>query len=346
MPAIASPAAATGQVGLGRDRDPAAGQALADVVVGLADEASARRPGPENAPNDWPAAPRSSRRTGPRSSPRSRAPVRPAPNERSAVVSRRPPTVTGPWSRNAAAMRVSSGDAGAWRAVRAGSSGSARRAASAPHDDGADDRRELRPGRRDRPQQPPALADDLADGPGTDRRQLAAQVLGDGEEEPLDHLGRAGELGPQVLALGGDAGRAGVEVALARHVAADRHERRGPERELLGAQQRRHEQVATGLQAAVGAQRDAVAQVVAQQDLVDLGEAQLPRRADVLDRAAAATRPSRRRARRGGCTWRRPWPRRRRPCRRPRLATSLTPIRAVGLIARRSAMSWARSSIE
>ena len=32
------------------------------------------------------------------------------------------------------------------------------------------------------------------------------------------------------------------------------------------------------------AQRDAVAQVVAQQDLVDLGEAELPRRPDVLDR--------------------------------------------------------------
>ena len=30
----------------------------------------------------------------------------------------------------------------------------------------------------------------------------------------------------------------------------------------------------------------------------------------------------------------------------PRLATSLTPIRAAGLIARRSAISWARSSIE
>ena len=103
-------------------------------------------------------------------------------------------------------------------------------------------------------------------------------------EEPLDHLGRAGELGAQVLALRGDAGRTGVEVALARHVAADRDERRGPEPELLGAEQRRDEQVAAGLQAAVGAQRDAVAQAVAQQHLVDLGEAELPRRADVLDR--------------------------------------------------------------
>ena len=80
-------------------------------------------------------------------------------------------------------------------------------------------------------------------------------------------------------------------MALARHVAAERHERRRPEPELLGAQQRRDEQVAAGLQAAVGAQRDPVAQAVAQQDLVDLGQAELPRRPDVLDRATAATRP-------------------------------------------------------
>ena len=48
--------------------------------------------------------------------------------------------------------------------------------------------------------------------------------------------------------------------------------------------ERGDQQVTTGLQPAVGAQRDAVAQVVPQQDLVDLGQAELPRRADVLDR--------------------------------------------------------------
>ena len=45
------------------------------------------------------------------------------------------------------------------------------------------------------------------------------------------------------------------------------------------------EQVAPGLEAAVGAQRDPVAHAVAEQDLVDLGEAELPRRPDVLDAA-------------------------------------------------------------
>ena len=65
-------------------------------------------------------------------------------------------------------------------------------------------------------------------------------------------------------------------MALAGHVAAERDERRRPEGELLGAEQRGDEQVAPGLEAAVGAEHDAVAQVVAEQDLVDLGEARAP----------------------------------------------------------------------
>ena len=136
----------------------------------------------------------------------------------------------------------------------------------------------------DRSQRAPTLPDDLAHRSRADRGQLPAQVLGDREEERLDHLGRAAELGAQVVALRGDPGRARVEVALAGHVAADRDQRRRAERELLGTEQRGDQQVATGLQATIGAQRDAVAQVVAEQDLVDLGQTELPRRADVLDR--------------------------------------------------------------
>ena len=93
-------------------------------------------------------------------------------------------------------------------------------------------------------------------------------------------------------------------------------ERRRPERELLGTEERRDEQVAPRLQAAIGAQRHAVAQVVAEQDLVDLGEPELPRRPDVLDRrqrrrpgpAGMAGQVDVRRAR--------PWRRRPRSCRR------------------------------
>ena len=78
--------------------------------------------------------------------------------------------------------------------------------------------------------------------------------------------------------------RCGVEVTLARHIAADGDEGGRPEPVFLGTERRGHDDVARGLQPTIGPQRDAVAQVVAQEDLVDLGEAQLPRRADVLDR--------------------------------------------------------------
>ena len=105
------------------------------------------------------------------------------------------------------------------------------------------------------------------------------------------------------------------------------------------------EQVAAGLEAAVGAQRDAVAQVVAQQDLVDLGQAELPRRADVLDRrqrrragpAGVAGQVDVRRAGLGDA-------RGDRADAAARDELDADPRR--GLIARRSAMSWARSSIE
>ena len=50
-----------------------------------------------------------------------------------------------------------------------------------------------------------------------------------------------------------------------------------PEPELLGPEQRRDEQVAAGLEPAVGPQDDTVAQALADEHLVGLGEAELPR---------------------------------------------------------------------
>ena len=87
------------------------------------------------------------------------------------------------------------------------------------------------------------------------------------KREVGDHLlRRALELGPQVLALGGDAGGAGVDVALPRHGAAHRHQRRGAEAVALGAEQRGDDHVAAGLEAAVGADLDPVPQPVPDQD--------------------------------------------------------------------------------
>src|ERR671931_2786484 len=124
--------------------------------------------------------------------------------------------------------------------------------------------------RASRGQEPPTLADNLADTRRTEGSELSSQIFGQSEREPLDLLGRAGELCPQILALGGDPGRTRVEMALPGHVAAHRDEHRGSERELLGAEQRGDQQVATRLKSPVGSERNPIAEVVPQQHLVDL----------------------------------------------------------------------------
>ena len=173
-----------------------------------------------------------------------------------------------------------------------------------------------------------------------------AHLLGDELEEVDDELGLAAEALAQLGVLGGDADRARVEVADAHHHAARHDERRGGEAELLGAEQRRDDDVAAGLHLAVGLHDDAVAQAVEQQRLLRLGEAELPRPAGVLQRRQRAGARCRRRGRRSAR--RRPWPstRRRPRCRRPTSATSLTCTRAAGLAFLRSWISCLRSSIE
>ena len=79
--------------------------------------------------------------------------------------------------------------------------------------------------------------------------------------------------------------RARVEVTGAHHDAAGRDQRGGREAHLVGAEQRCDHDVAAGLQLAVGLHRDPPAQVVAQQRLLGLGQADLPRHAGRLDRA-------------------------------------------------------------
>ena len=61
-------------------------------------------------------------------------------------------------------------------------------------------------------------------------------------------------------------------------------QRRGGEAELLGAEQRGDDDVPAGLELAVDLHDDPVAQAVEHQRLLGLGEAELPRRAGVLER--------------------------------------------------------------
>ena len=129
---------------------------------------------------------------------------------------------------------------------------------------------------------------DVADGLGeraeAERGQQLAHLLGDELEEvstnsglPLNRLRSSG-----FWVATPD--RAGVEVADPHHDAARHDQRRGGEAELLGAEQGGDHHVAPGLHLAVGLHDDPVAQAVEQQRLLGLGQAELPRRAGVLER--------------------------------------------------------------
>jgi len=110
-----------------------------------------------------------------------------------------------------------------------------------------------------------------------------ARFLGDHEQIVHDVLGLARELLPQHRILRGNADRAGVQVALAHHDAAQRDQWRRGETHLLGTEQRGDHDVAASLDAAIGLEHCAAAQVVHHERLVSLGDAELPRHARVLD---------------------------------------------------------------
>src|SRR5262249_18314652 len=121
-------------------------------------------------------------------------------------------------------------------------------------------------------------------GPESERRHVLADLLGEEPEEVHDVVGAAGEALAKLRILRGDADGAGVEMADAHHDAAQDDERRRREAVLLAAEQRRDEDVASGLHLAVDLDHDAVAKLVQHQDLLRLGQAQLPRHAALLDR--------------------------------------------------------------
>ncbi len=128
-------------------------------------------------------------------------------------------------------------------------------------------------------------ADHLVDGAEAELGHVLAHLLGDEEEEVDDVLGRAGEARAKDGILGGDADRAGIQVALAHHDATHCDEGHCGKAEFFCAEQGGDDDVAAGLQLAVGLHADAAAQIVEQQDLLGFGEAELPGQAGVLDGA-------------------------------------------------------------
>eukprot|EP01136_Pigoraptor_vietnamica_P023733 Opistho-1_new@6558 len=131
-------------------------------------------------------------------------------------------------------------------------------------------------------------ADHLVDGAEAQPRHVLPRLLRD-HEEKVDHVLR---LPLKLLAQHGvlrrNAHGARVEVALAHHRAPERNQRRRRKAKLLRAEKRRQHDVAPRAQLAVRLQDDAPAQVVQDERLVRLGEAQLPRQPRVLDARPAA----------------------------------------------------------
>ena len=81
------------------------------------------------------------------------------------------------------------------------------------------------------------MADHLVDGAEAQARHDLAQLLGYKEHKVLNVLGLAAEAATQAAVLRGDAGRAGVLLAVTLHEAAHGDERHGRKAKLLGAQQ-------------------------------------------------------------------------------------------------------------
>ena len=92
--------------------------------------------------------------------------------------------------------------------------------------------------------QPVDLADHVLEAAEAELRHQLAHLLGHEMEEAHDVLGLPGELLAQHGVLRRDADRTGVQVADAHQDAAQRHQRRGREAELVGAEQRRDHDVA------------------------------------------------------------------------------------------------------
>ena len=126
----------------------------------------------------------------------------------------------------------------------------------------------------------------LVDGAEAQARHDLAQLGGRELHEVDDLLGRAREAAAELAVLRGDAGRAGILLAVALHEAAHGYERHRREAKLLRAEERRDGDVSAVHELAVRLDDDAAAQAVHEERLLGLGQADLERDASVPDRVA------------------------------------------------------------
>ena len=125
--------------------------------------------------------------------------------------------------------------------------------------------------------------DHLVQGAEAELRHQLAHFLRDKIHEVDHELRIAAEFRAQLRVLRGHAHGTGVEMAHAHHDAAERDQRRSGKPEFLGAQQRGNDNVAAGLELAVGFDIHAAAEIVEHERLLRFRQAEFPRRARVLD---------------------------------------------------------------
>ncbi|GFZ47935.1 hypothetical protein JCM24511_05682 [Saitozyma sp. JCM 24511] len=127
--------------------------------------------------------------------------------------------------------------------------------------------------------------DHLVDGAETELGHDGTKLLDDIVEKVDDLLRLASKFGTERGVLRGDTDGAGVLVASLHHDAAHGDERGGGETPLLGTEERRNGNVATGPDLTVGLDGHTATEVVENQRLVGLGETELPGETGVLDRS-------------------------------------------------------------
>ena len=128
-----------------------------------------------------------------------------------------------------------------------------------------------------------AATDHLVQSSETELCHDLTQLLRNETHEVDDILRLAAEILAQFRILCRHAGRAGVAVAYTHHDAPQGYQRSGRKTELLGTQQCGDRNVTAGLKLTVGFNGDPAAQVVQQQGLVRLGQAEFPGETGMFD---------------------------------------------------------------
>ena len=114
-------------------------------------------------------------------------------------------------------------------------------------------------------------------------RHDLARLLGN-KKEIINHmLWLASEFFAQCRVLRGNTNRTGIEVTLSHHDAALDHQRRGSEPKLISTQQGAYQHIAASFHLAVGLHPDAAPQPVEHQSLLGFCQAYLPGAAGMLD---------------------------------------------------------------